>query len=184
MIATYENRFREIQEKMTEHIRRDFRLTSKYMDAVDAYYHAAIESTDSLHVIYKDYPIRKTAPFSGWCTATNAPRLKPDTKRLDQMYRNATSFDATPLIMADFKQVDALTENYNYFFFLVCYNIFSSVKSIDLDYIVKEPDTENSFQIGFTNFTAYLCTFTGDEKSTKVIYQPIEYDQTCSRIGL
>lgn len=69
-------------------------------------------------------------------------------------------------------------------FFALISDYIKKMKAINIDYIAKEPETINSFQIGFNNHTAYLCTFTTTDDSTRIVWQPIEYDQTLIGMGL
>lgn len=185
VVETYEKRFKEVRDGMVADIKKDYRKSRQRMDAVDAYYHSTTpEKSDSLYRIYESLELRETKPYDGWNTVANTSRWAQNTEWIDKLCDSTTKFDVTPLLYKDFQRIDFMTENYNYFIFKVMYKIFLSVSDVEIDYIVKEAETENSFEIGFTNHKAYLCTFTESKKSTRVTYQPIEYDQTYIGMGI
>lgn len=188
VIEEYIEVFSDVQKELANHLSQDYQTTYKYMRAVYELYH--LDSSDSSYselysAIIDEYgsTIHEKAPFDGWNQFANGSRWAANISLIDSLYLYKDSYDIKPILFTDFKLVDHLRENNNYFAFVVSYNILNSIQGIAIDYIVKEPGTNNSFQIGFNNFTAYLCTFS-DEDNVRMVYEPIEYQQVYIGKGL
>ena len=174
----YRHRFEQINSTMYESIKKDYRIAEKSLEAVYQYYHATPEQEEELNKKYQDLKLWEKEPYDAWLTIENHSEYAPDVKGVDEIF--STYIDISSVARKDIeakpKEGGSLT--YDYFFFMLAYKTYHDLEDIQIDYIVKEPETENSFQIGFTNHVAYLCSFQDQGESTRILYKPAEYDQT------
>lgn len=85
------------------------------------------------------------------------------------------------LLPLDIETENSNPKSYTYLHYRISalYHIFKNVEYPNVLYAVKEADSKNSYQVGYSNLDAYLCTFTRNEKGDLFyITKPIEFDQT------
>ncbi len=184
----YEDTYKRIREEFPKQIAEDLPLLMQRMEVMNQLYHQSAEDIlDDKPIPFGDHSslkINETPLFDSWNQVAMTSRWAADVEFVDNVIGDNNSYRASSILSRDLKRVDFMTENYNYLYFRICNDLLKKMTSELVIYYIHKQESSESYEVGFNNDKAYLCTFVGKKGLPDVVYKEIEYDQTKIGEGL